>query len=74
MAGVYQGMLEVIRLRRAAYAVLLDPDRSSAGELGEEARIASEHADFIFVGGSICVRHDFDQAVGAIKQNWKCRW
>ena len=69
MAGVYQGMLEVIRSRRAAYAVLLDPDRSSAGELGEEARIASEHADFIFVGGSICVRHDFDQAVGAIKQN-----
>jgi phosphoglycerol geranylgeranyltransferase len=60
-------MLEVVKSRGAGYMVLLDPDKAPAAEMGEQARIASQYADFIFVGGSICVRHDFDQAVAAIK-------
>jgi phosphoglycerol geranylgeranyltransferase len=67
MAGVYEGMLEVAKSRGAGYIVLLDPDKAPAADLGEQARIASQYADFIFVGGSICVRHDFDAAVAAIK-------
>jgi phosphoglycerol geranylgeranyltransferase len=67
MARVYEGMLEVVKSRGAGYIVLLDPDKAPAADMGEQARIASQYADFIFVGGSICVRHDFDQAVAAIK-------
>jgi phosphoglycerol geranylgeranyltransferase len=29
--------------------------------------VIGKYADFIFVGGSICVRHDFDEAVRSIK-------
>jgi len=67
MAGIYQKMLEVAKSRGAGYAVLLDPDKAPAVDMGEQARIVSQYADFIFVGGSICVRHDFDRAVEAIK-------
>ena len=67
MAGTYEKMLEVAKAKGAGYIVLLDPDKASAAEVAEQARIAGQHADFIFVGGSICVRHDFQEAVKAIK-------
>jgi putative glycerol-1-phosphate prenyltransferase len=67
MAGVYQSMLDVVKSRGAGYVVLLDPDKAGAADLGERARLVSKYADFIFVGGSICVRYDFEEAVRAVK-------
>ena len=67
MAGIYQKMLEMVKARGAGYAVLLDPDKAPAAELAGQAAAISRHVDLIFVGGSICVRNDFDQAVKAIK-------
>lgn len=69
MAGVYKAILDMVSRGQAGYAVLLDPDRAEARALGERARIAGRHADFIFVGGSICIRHEFDAAVRSIKAN-----
>jgi phosphoglycerol geranylgeranyltransferase len=64
---VYDRMLEISRREGAGYVVLLDPDKYSPGRLGEQAELISRYADLIFVGGSICVRHDFDEAVRCIK-------
>jgi len=69
MAGVYKAILSVASRKRAGYAVLLDPDRADAPEIGEQANLASRYADFVFVGGSICARHDFDAAVRSVKAN-----
>jgi phosphoglycerol geranylgeranyltransferase len=66
MAGVYAGMVDASRAR-ASYVVLLDPDKAPAAELAAQAEVISEHADLIFVGGSICVRHDFDAAVKSVR-------
>lgn len=68
MARVYDAMLDLSKHRRAGYAVLLDPDKASAPEIGRQAETVSKYADFIFVGGSICVRHDFDAAVRSVKE------
>jgi putative glycerol-1-phosphate prenyltransferase len=64
---VYDRMVEISRARGAGYVVLLDPDKYSPGRLGEQAELISRYADLIFVGGSLCVRHDFDEAVRCIK-------
>ena len=48
--------------------VLLDPDKYGLPELGEQAELIGQYADLVFVGGSLCVRHDFDEAVRRIKQ------
>jgi phosphoglycerol geranylgeranyltransferase len=63
----YRAVLEAAESRGAGYAVLLDPDKAPARDLGRQAELAARYADFIFVGGSICVRRDFDPAVEAIK-------
>jgi phosphoglycerol geranylgeranyltransferase len=47
--------------------VLLDPDKYTPGDLANQAEVISRYADLIFVGGSLCVRHDFDKAVESIK-------
>jgi putative glycerol-1-phosphate prenyltransferase len=60
-------MLEVAKAKGAGYVVLLDPDKYSASELGGQAEMISTYADLIFVGGSLCVRHDFQEAVKSIK-------
>ncbi len=62
-------MVEVHRNDHAGYIVLIDPDRFDLDELGRRASLISRFADLIFVGGSICVRHDFSEAVGVIKRN-----
>ncbi len=66
--NVYEEMLAVIDKRGTGYIVLLDPDKASPGEIAERASEASEYADIIFVGGSICVKHDFNEAVKSIKK------
>jgi phosphoglycerol geranylgeranyltransferase len=68
MASIYQKMLDVRRARGAGYAVLLDPDKYPPSHLARQADIIGRYADFILVGGSICVRQDFDQAVKSIKE------
>jgi phosphoglycerol geranylgeranyltransferase len=67
MGAIYGKMLDILKRRHAGYVVLLDPDKYTATQLGEQAETISSHADIIFVGGSICVRHDFDNAVRSIK-------
>jgi phosphoglycerol geranylgeranyltransferase len=67
MESVYRYMLDVKESRGAGYVVLLDPDKSSAVELAGQAEVISQYADLIFVGGSLCVRHDFDDAVRSVK-------
>jgi phosphoglycerol geranylgeranyltransferase len=67
MPRVYESMLDVVRSKGTGYVVLLDPDKYSAQALAKQAEVISTYADFIFVGGSICVRHDFDKAVEGIK-------
>jgi phosphoglycerol geranylgeranyltransferase len=67
MESVYRYMLDVKESRGAGYVVLLDPDKSSAVELAGQAEVISQYADLIFVGGSLCVRHDFDAAVKSVK-------
>jgi putative glycerol-1-phosphate prenyltransferase len=47
--------------------VLLDPDKYAAEDLALQAEVISKYADLIFVGGSLCVRHDFGEAVKLIK-------
>ena len=69
MAHVYEAMLDVFKRKGAGYAVLLDPDKSPPSEIGRQAEMVSRHADFTFVGGSICVRQDFDAAVKSVKEN-----
>jgi putative glycerol-1-phosphate prenyltransferase len=61
-------MLEVAESRGAGYVVLLDPDKYGLPELGEQAELISRYADLLFVGGSLCVRHDFDDALRHIKR------
>jgi putative glycerol-1-phosphate prenyltransferase len=60
-------MLELRRSNGAAYVVLLDPDKYAPQELAEQAEVISRYADLIFVGGSLCVRHDFEAAVRSVK-------
>ena len=66
MAGIYARMVEASRAR-SSYVVLLDPDKAPAADLARQAEVISEHADLIFIGGSICVRHDFDEAVRSVR-------
>ena len=68
MKTVYRQMLDVKEARGAGYVVLLDPDKYAPDDLALQAEVISKHADLIFVGGSLCVRHDFDEAVKRIKQ------
>lgn len=67
MDTVYQYMLEVKESKGAGYVVLLDPDKYTPEDLAHQTEIISRYADLIFVGGSLCVRHDFDKAVERIK-------
>jgi phosphoglycerol geranylgeranyltransferase len=67
MNGVYRYMLETKESHGAGYIVLLDPDKYAAEDLARQAGVISRYADIIFVGGSLCVRHDFDEAVKRIK-------
>jgi phosphoglycerol geranylgeranyltransferase len=67
VSTVYERMLEVAEAKGAGYVVLLDPDKYSASALGGQAEMISRYADLIFVGGSLCVRHDFEEAVRSIK-------
>ncbi len=68
MDTVYKRMLEIKETRGAGYVVLLDPDKYSPQELGRQAETIGRYADLIFVGGSICVRHGFDEAVRCVKE------
>lgn len=67
MASVYDSMLQIRETKGAGYVVLLDPDKYSAQDLADQAETISAYADLIFVGGSLCVRHDFREAVRCIK-------
>jgi phosphoglycerol geranylgeranyltransferase len=67
MDGVYRYLLDVKAARGAGYVVLLDPDKYDADHLARQAEVIGRYADLIFVGGSLCVRHDFDEAVRRIK-------
>lgn len=69
MASVYRKLVEIQKNSGAGYIVLIDPDRFDLDELGKRTRLISKYADLIFVGGSICVRHDFSDAVKVIKSN-----
>ena len=68
MSGVLKHMMEVKEARGAGYVVLVDPDRYDLAELSEQAELLSQYADLLFVGGSLCVRHDFGEAVSRVKQ------
>lgn len=68
MDGIYAKLLEVKEARGTGYVVLLDPDKYSPEELARQADMIGRYADVIFVGGSLCVRHDFDEAVRSIKE------
>jgi phosphoglycerol geranylgeranyltransferase len=68
MSGVLKHMMDVKQSRGAGYVVLVDPDRYDLAELSEQADLLSRYADVLFVGGSLCVRHDFGEAVGRVKQ------
>lgn len=52
---------------KAGYVVLLDPDKLSLSEIPSRVTDISKYADFIFVGGSICTKGDFNESVKAIK-------
>lgn len=67
MEKVYRHMLDLKEARGTGYVVLLDPDKYAPEELALQAEVISEYADLIFVGGSLCVRHDFGEAVKSVK-------
>jgi putative glycerol-1-phosphate prenyltransferase len=67
MESVHSYMLDLKETRGTGYVVLLDPDRCPPEDLGLQADVISKYADLIFVGGSLCVRHDFEEAVKHIK-------
>ena len=67
MAGVYDNMLTFKESGRAGYVVLVDPDRVPLDDIADRVGLISEHADLVFVGGSICTRGSFDEAVRRVK-------
>ena len=67
MERVYRHMLDIKEARGTGYVVLLDPDKYAPEDLALQAEVISRYADLIFVGGSLCVRHDFEEAVRLIK-------
>jgi len=66
--SVYADMIGLVEKKGAGYVVLLDPDEANPGEMAAKASRISQYADLIFVGGSICVRYDFNEAVRSISQ------
>jgi phosphoglycerol geranylgeranyltransferase len=67
MAGVYEHMLAFKISERAGYVVLIDPDRVPPDQMAGRVEIIGEHADLIFIGGSILTRGSFDEAVRRVK-------
>lgn len=67
MAGVYDNILTFKESGRAGYVVLVDPDRVPLDDIADRVGLISEHADLVFVGGSICTRGSFDEAVRRVK-------
>jgi len=67
MAGVYRRMLDYKASGRAAYVVLVDPDRLPPGSVAERIGLISRHADFVFVGGSMLAGGGFDETVRRVK-------
>jgi putative glycerol-1-phosphate prenyltransferase len=67
MEKVYRRLLEIRESQGAGYVVLLDPDKYAPEDLALQAEVIGRYADIIFIGGSLCVRHDFDEAVKQVK-------
>jgi phosphoglycerol geranylgeranyltransferase len=67
MAGVYDHMLNFKASGRTGYVVLIDPDRIRSDEIAGRVGLISEYADLVFIGGSICSRGNFDEAVRRVK-------
>jgi phosphoglycerol geranylgeranyltransferase len=67
MAGVYEHMRSFMTSGRAGYVVLIDPDRIPLDDVADRVSLISDYADLVFVGGSICTRGSFDEAVKRIK-------
>ena len=60
---------EVAYRQGAALCILLDPDRNTPDELSRAAAISQEgEADFIFVGSSLMLSGNFEQAVPEVQQ------
>jgi len=65
---VYEIIKGIIKSRGSAFAVLLDPDRENSKALAESAEKAEKAgADLIYVGSSVLLSDNFNQAVEAIK-------
>jgi phosphoglycerol geranylgeranyltransferase len=67
MAGVYTRMQGLVKAGRTGYVVLIDPDRLPPDRAQDRVELISRYADLIFVGGSICTRGSFGEAVMSIK-------
>jgi putative glycerol-1-phosphate prenyltransferase len=52
---------------RTGYVVLVDPDRIPFDDIAAGVGMISEYADMVLVGGSICTRGSFDEAVKRVK-------
>ncbi|MBD3167839.1 MAG: geranylgeranylglyceryl/heptaprenylglyceryl phosphate synthase [candidate division Zixibacteria bacterium] len=66
---IYKAVLDIIELRGTAFAVLFDPDRESPAHLAASAEIAEKAGvDLIYVGSSMLLSNNFDEAVLAIKK------
>ena len=67
--AIYQTIQERKKKRAKAFAVLIDPDKSTEASLAHLIKTAVvARVDYFFVGGSLVVSHNLDACVQQIKQ------
>lgn len=67
---IYQMMLLAKTQQKKCFAVLLDPDKATAGSLEKRIRLANEaQVDFFFLGGSLIIKDRLNFCLDFIKQH-----
>lgn len=67
-SAVYSGLLDRKKTGKKSFALLIDPDKTSAASLRNVVNLANEAAvDYFFVGGSLVVTDHLDACVLQIK-------
>ena len=68
--GIYSSLVESKAQGRKQFAVLIDPDKLSTGEIARivEASVKSS-VDFLFVGGSLLTKNNLDPCLKQLKES-----
>jgi putative glycerol-1-phosphate prenyltransferase len=70
MHGVYQSLLKKKTDAQKSFAVLIDPDKISSGDIEKLCRLSIDaKVDYFLVGGSLVISNQLDDVVQQIKKN-----